>query len=265
MKFRGMKTVFGVVALAGAVVVGWVAKSRADNVPPIGQQLVYAGVVVDANTGAPLTGTHNVALTITGNSNANQTCNGGSANTTFTQGHFSAPLGDGCANVLRNNAGATVDVIVDGTDFGAQKTTAVPYALQVESTNDWQSFTPQIFCTDDVGASSATIANNTALFRRVGDTLEIEYRTNFNASPCAGELGWTMPTGFAPKLAKMPAAFASVVGWGTIDASGILSFMNCKVPSTFNQVKCTKGGNNFVSDSDVGTGVVNFHVRIPVQ
>jgi hypothetical protein len=260
-----MKSLVAVVALASAVAIGWFAKSRADNVPAPGSQLVYAGLVVDANTGAPLTGTHNVALTVTGANPANS-CNAGSATTTFTQGHFSVPLQDGCATILRNNPGGTVDVVVDGTDFGPQKTTAVPYALQVESTGDWQSFAPSLFCVDDV-PSDPTTHTTSGNFRRVGDTLDVELRSNFTGTaPCTGELGWTMPSGFSPRFAKTPQGNLSVLGWGTIDLGGTLTFVNCKVPNGIvDQVKCTSGPTSFISSTDVGNGIVNVHLHIPVQ
>jgi hypothetical protein len=113
-------------ALASYVVI---RSASAVGIPTTGA-LTYAGVLEDSS-GAPLTGSKNIALEVYDAATAGQKrCEVSSQPYTLVAGRFEIPLPDTCATAVQGDPDLWIDVLVDGASTGRAKLGAVPYAIE---------------------------------------------------------------------------------------------------------------------------------------
>jgi hypothetical protein len=84
--------------------------------------------------------------------------------------------------------------VLDAADLNAN-------FAKVPTTTEWK-VANQVQCVDQVG-SPTTSQTTEAVWRRVGDTMQIRVKTSFSASPTSEELFWTIPENHAVEPSKV--------------------------------------------------------------
>ena len=129
---RRNRIVLGIASLGLAAGLGYAIRARASGIPSTGA-LSYAGVLDDAN--GPITGSHNIQVILyDAATSGNALCQTASAALNLSNGQFSVLLPDACTTAVAGNPNVWVDVLVDGSDLGATKIGAVPYAVEANHT-----------------------------------------------------------------------------------------------------------------------------------
>jgi hypothetical protein len=132
---RSLKWAGIVTGAAGVLAAGFVGgRAWAGGIPSKGA-LTYSGVLQKPD-GSPLTSTgHNLEIKLwsTGPTGGTLLCDTAVPAPTFTlddSGRFSVQLDDSCTGAIGSNAGAFVELLLDGNTLGRTKLGAVPYAIE---------------------------------------------------------------------------------------------------------------------------------------
>jgi hypothetical protein len=229
-------TVGGSVAVLIAGVVG--GRAWAGGIPSKGA-LTYSGVLQKPD-GSPLTSSgHNLEIKLwsAGPSGGTVLCDTAVPAPTFAldnSGRFSVQLDDTCSGAIGANAGAFVEILLDGNTLGRTKLGAVPYAIEANhaasadtaaaanaasgvlattiSSLAQASSVPKVTAWADLTSASiptpvvvnATVitpitnATTKARWRRVGDSVQMRITSEWRSGPpnVAGPMFWTLPAGF---------------------------------------------------------------------
>jgi len=197
-------------ATVSVLAVGFVGgRAWAGGIPTKGA-LTYSGLLQDV-AGKPLTGTgHNMEIKLwsTGPAGGTQLCDTTGLAPDFkldASGRFSLQLDDTCTGAIGANAGAFVEVILDGSPLGPRtKLGAVPYAIEANHA---------------VSADNATNANVAATANAAAGALKTTIdglaanALTVNKFGSSALVGAPVPTGAVFKYAAGTAVFS-------LDASG---------------------------------------------
>lgn len=135
--------------------------------------------------------------------------------------------------------------------------------------SDWQAFTPT--------GSFTTNTTYTGFWRRVGDSMEIQYKIAFAGAPNAVNCDINMPTGFTVDTTKLASTTANgfYVGSGEAwDSATNSYFVNARYTSSTNfGLLVQSASGSFTNDSVITTTVpvtwgasdeINVRVKVPV-
>jgi hypothetical protein len=118
---------------AGGGMTGYLAnRARAAGIPAA-NALTYGGVLTDATTGAPLTGSKNIQVVIfDAATGGTQQCANTPAPQTLVAGGFQVALPDSCTTVVHGKTDLWVELFVDGATTGRAKVAAAPFAVEAD-------------------------------------------------------------------------------------------------------------------------------------
>lgn len=289
-----------VVVLFGALLLalsGYCLHVAAEGVPS-SQPLWYAGTVSD-NAGAPLTGSHQVAVRLfNAASGSTALCLSGPTPVPFERGRFRIELSAACVDIIRKTSDLFVEVSVDDESkpFPRSKIGAVPYALEaahavtaseavgglkqalenIPKITAWAPFKPDVF----VDKTQITVQDGdvSGRYRRVGDTVEAQYSLNTSAIGAnAGLVSFALPAGLSAdqdKLIDYASVGSGIVyavngpgnGSATWAAHTEISHITSRIQVVFNSVQ--GGGAALASDAPFALatgGSTHFNVSVPVK
>ncbi|HMA91419.1 MAG TPA: fibrinogen-like YCDxxxxGGGW domain-containing protein, partial [Polyangiaceae bacterium] len=103
---------------------------------PATDVLTYRGTLSDVS-GVPITGAKNIQLAVWNQRDGgSQVCATASMLVNLANGTFQVPLGDACAEAVRNSPDLWLEVLVDGATLGRSKFGAVPYAIEARTASN---------------------------------------------------------------------------------------------------------------------------------
>lgn len=126
---RRQLTALVAVALAAAMAAWWLKPVHADGIPTA-EVLHYSGYLEEG--GAPVNGTREVRVTFLDADDA-EACSTGTDDVSIVEGRFRIALPPACVDAVRRNRDLRVQVTVGTTTFPRERLSAVPYALEAES------------------------------------------------------------------------------------------------------------------------------------
>ncbi len=123
---------------------------------------------------------------------------------------------------------------------------------------DWVSYAPSV--------STVGVLSSAAYWRRVGDSIQIEGRIDFNGAGSASTLTVSLPSGITSDSAKLTSLSSSSIGGGYWSDSGVgfftlLARSNTSTTFSFYQQAGTASFNTTVCASG---DVITYNVKIPV-
>ena len=123
---------------------------------------------------------------------------------------------------------------------------------------DWVSFNPSV--------STVGVLSSAAYWRRVGDSIQIEGRIDFNGAGSASTLTVSLPSGITSDSAKLTSLSSSSIGGGYWSDSGVgfftlLARSNTSTTFSFYQQAGTASFNTTVCASG---DVITYNVKLPV-
>jgi hypothetical protein len=130
--------------------------------------------------------------------------------------------------------------------------------LYGSAVTDWVSYAPSV--------STVGVLSSAAYWRRVGDSIQIEGRIDFNGAGSASTLTVSLPSGITSDSAKLTSLSSSSIGGGYWSDSGVgfftlLARSNTSTTFSFYQQAGTASFNTTVCASG---DVITYNVKIPV-
>lgn len=130
--------------------------------------------------------------------------------------------------------------------------------LYGSAVTDWVSYAPSV--------STVGVLSSAAYWRRVGDSIQIEGRIDFNGAGSASTLTVSLPSGITSDSAKLTSLSSSSIGGGYWSDSGVgfftlLARSNTSSTFSFYQQAGTASFNTTVCASG---DVITYNVKIPV-
>jgi len=283
---------------ASVLAAGFVGgRAWAGGIPSKGA-LTYSGVLQKPD-GSALTSTgHNLEIKLwsTGPTGGTVLCTTAVPAPTFTldnSGRFSVQLDDACTGAIGANAGAFVEVLLDGNTLGRTKLGAVPYAIEANhavsadsassassaldarikalepatKVSAWTAFTPELVGSAKVPAAELTSAYGN--FRRVGDSIEVSETVRFSQSSTDNTiLVFKLPMGlegYFPSADPSTIVGAAEIWNGTTVTPALVDF---STPVDTHGVTLDLAGGGSMARSAFGNPgyrYVSFHFTLPVS
>src|SRR6478736_248199 len=226
---RSLKWAVIVAGAASVLAAGFVGgRAWAGGVPSKGA-LTYSGMLQNPD-GTPLASAgHNLEIKLwsTGPTGGSMLCDTAVPAPTFTLdsgGRFSVQLDDACTGAIGANAGAFVEVLLDGNTLGRTKLGAVPYALEANhaATADSaataataNSATTAATAKSALTATTADSATTAATANSAGGALAATISALAQANAIPKVSGWTeLATGSIPKLSTPSGQISNVTTAG---------------------------------------------------
>lgn len=125
---------------------------------------------------------------------------------------------------------------------------------------DWVAFTPTL-------NSNTSVSSNTAFYRRVGDSVEVEGQITYSGAGDASTLTVSLPTGFSIDTAKITSSTKSSLGsgWWADSGTGFFTLNARANTSTTIAFYQTSGTGSFNSSVTANLDEIRYFYKVPIS